>query len=323
MATEHGPFETEAEALTTQAAAMVRAAQDARLAARQPGAGAGDETRLKIMTDACEEHGVTLGAYEQRFLAWLARGETGHAVALAGIIRRAHEAGLRAARIPEGSVTSWAVRYPVPGGEHSLARCPDEGAARSLAAHVPGATVMRWFAGAWTEAPEPGQEGDDDRRAGTRLPIGEDLNLLIAAARMVITGRDLAGRDIRVICASGIQRHLRVGFAKAARLIGLLEQQGIIRRLAEPGWQYECLVPADGLDAALERITQSAGLRTCRHCHGVIVPCAPAHEFPVCKGWKHTRFLDSMPVGAHYCDGRSINPSAEPVPETAKENGDA
>jgi hypothetical protein len=52
---------------------------------------------------------------------------------------------------------------------------------------------------------------------------------------------------------------------------------------------------------------------TCRHCGQEIVPCPAPTVIPVCKGWKHARFIDSMPVGAHYCEGRSINPVAEPV----------
>jgi hypothetical protein len=48
----------------------------------------------------------------------------------------------------------------------------------------------------------------------------------------------------------------------------------------------------------------------CRHCGGLIVPCAEPARF--CKGWKHALFLHYGPVGAHYCEGRSINPMAEP-----------
>jgi hypothetical protein len=51
----------------------------------------------------------------------------------------------------------------------------------------------------------------------------------------------------------------------------------------------------------------------CRHCKREIVPCPAPSMIPVCKGWKHAEFLDSMPVGAHYCGGRSVNPVAEPV----------
>jgi hypothetical protein len=49
----------------------------------------------------------------------------------------------------------------------------------------------------------------------------------------------------------------------------------------------------------------------CRHCAGTIIPCEPRHDHPACLGWKHAAWL-SMSVGAHYCEGRSVNPSAEP-----------
>jgi hypothetical protein len=49
---------------------------------------------------------------------------------------------------------------------------------------------------------------------------------------------------------------------------------------------------------------------SCKHCREEIVPCGQANLF--CRGWKHVRFLDSMPIGAHYCGGRSVNPLAEP-----------
>lgn len=57
---------------------------------------------------------------------------------------------------------------------------------------------------------------------------------------------------------------------------------------------------------------------SCRHCGGEITPCA-GHEF--CKGWKHVAFLHYGPVGPHYCEGRSVNPMAEPG-RTAHEERD-
>jgi hypothetical protein len=52
---------------------------------------------------------------------------------------------------------------------------------------------------------------------------------------------------------------------------------------------------------------------TCRHCGEEIIQCGPYGLGCWAKGWKHTRFVDSMPAGAHYCEGRSINPVAEPA----------
>ena len=49
---------------------------------------------------------------------------------------------------------------------------------------------------------------------------------------------------------------------------------------------------------------------TCRYCGGLIVPCTEPIRY--CKGWKHAAYLHYGPVGPHYCEGRSINPMAEP-----------
>lgn len=56
-----------------------------------------------------------------------------------------------------------------------------------------------------------------------------------------------------------------------------------------------------------------ADVKPCRHCGGPLIPCRPAHEMPVCKGWKHAAWLSMGPVGPHYCEGRSVNPSGEPA----------
>jgi hypothetical protein len=55
------------------------------------------------------------------------------------------------------------------------------------------------------------------------------------------------------------------------------------------------------------------GMTACRHCKQEIVPCPTPSLTPCCAGWKHAEFIDSMPIGAHYCEGRSVNPSAEPT----------
>lgn len=84
---------------------------------------------------------------------------------------------------------------------------------------------------------------------GAKLPIGTGLNLLLAAARAVITGR------VRVIPTRNMTRRVRAGFAKVGHLLLLLEQEGMIAPICG-GW--ECLVPCDGLDVALERIRKTA-----------------------------------------------------------------
>lgn len=88
---EYGPFNSEQEALATRAAAVIKAAFDTH-----PGPGASEPECLKVMTDACEAAGVKLGSYDLSLLRWLARWETGQCVSLAGMIRRAHQAGLAA-----------------------------------------------------------------------------------------------------------------------------------------------------------------------------------------------------------------------------------
>jgi len=55
---------------------------------------------------------------------------------------------------------------------------------------------------------------------------------------------------------------------------------------------------------------------TCKHCGKPIERCGPppgqtVHSYPLCKGWRHVG-LDSQPIMGHCCDGRMINPAAEP-----------
>jgi hypothetical protein len=56
----------------------------------------------------------------------------------------------------------------------------------------------------------------------------------------------------------------------------------------------------------------AGGVTACRHCGEEIVPCGYLGLGCWAHGWKHLRWIDSMPVGSHYCGGRSINPLAEP-----------
>lgn len=102
--TEYGPFGSESEALATRAAAVLRAAS-----AANPGVGAGDPARLKLLTGACEAAGVVLGDYDLRLLRWLSKYENTTCVRLAGMIHRAYEAGKAAG--PDGAVAEWALAY--------------------------------------------------------------------------------------------------------------------------------------------------------------------------------------------------------------------
>jgi hypothetical protein len=58
-----------------------------------------------------------------------------------------------------------------------------------------------------------------------------------------------------------------------------------------------------------------AEVPACRHCGGELVRCDPPHDMPACLGWKHAALLSRGPVGPHYCEGRSVNPSGEPGEE--------
>jgi len=82
--------------------------------------------------------------------------------------------------------------------------------------------------------------------------------------------------------------------------------------------------PAGSSAAHLARVALEAavlsGAAVCRHCRGVLVRCDPKHQFPACEGWKHVAWL-SMPIGAHYCQGRSVNPSGEPVTREEPDDG--
>jgi hypothetical protein len=88
--TAAGPFETEREALDLPS---VRAAY-----AAITGPGTGDLECLRILEDALTAAGVQLGIYDVRILHWLANWEAQTCAVIAGLITRAHAAGLGTAR---------------------------------------------------------------------------------------------------------------------------------------------------------------------------------------------------------------------------------
>lgn len=76
---------------------------------------------------------------------------------------------------------------------------------------------------------------------------GGDGQLLVEAARQVI--------DEQRVDQNWIQRHVRVGFATAGRLLTLLEEHGVIGPVpATRSGQRQVLVPKDRRDAELERL---------------------------------------------------------------------
>ena len=86
-----GPFESEQE---VRQLAAVRAVYDAFDRDHGPGKMAPHGHR--ILEEACEAAGVKIGAYDHRILVWLARWGPATCAVAAGLITRAHEAGLAA-----------------------------------------------------------------------------------------------------------------------------------------------------------------------------------------------------------------------------------
>jgi hypothetical protein len=155
---DHGPFETEDQA-RTPAVLAVYEAFDA-----DPGVGKMAPHNLAMLTSACQAAGVALGAYDARVLAWLGSWEPQTCAVIAGIIRRACEAGKTAAA--EGTVTQWGLRLAGESCEPIFDAYPGEEAARYALPGfqgVFGTAVVRRECGPWKEAP------DTCRHCGQRI----------------------------------------------------------------------------------------------------------------------------------------------------------
>ncbi|SRR5216683_3291586 len=85
-----GPYETERQA----AADVAEIYEQCRWSARRSLMAEANRDRL---TDACERAGVALGAFDARILSWLGNYEPETCAVIAGLVTRAHAAGLAAA----------------------------------------------------------------------------------------------------------------------------------------------------------------------------------------------------------------------------------
>jgi hypothetical protein len=84
-----GPYETGRQATADMASVY-------QMARRSNRWGALAEANLARLADTCQRAGVTLGRFDARILAWLANYEPGTCAVIAGLVTRAHDAGLSA-----------------------------------------------------------------------------------------------------------------------------------------------------------------------------------------------------------------------------------
>lgn len=80
-----------------------------------------------------------------------------------------------------------------------------------------------------------------------------------------------------------------------------------------PGWDEERRKRGEWSDRMTDELLAApGGTAACRHCGQPIERCETPQGNPLCKGWRHAGY-DSQPVMGHCCEGRMINPAAEPA----------